>query len=77
MGSEIAYFDDLRIVPNEGSMVSYVYDPANYRLLATLDDNNFATVYTYDEEGNLFLTKKETIKGFKTVQEARSSTKHN
>ena len=32
-------------------MVTYVYDPANYRLMATLDQNNYATFYEYDHEG--------------------------
>lgn len=70
-----AYFDDLRLFPSLGNMQSYVYDPANYRLLATLDNNNYATLYSYDSEGNLYLVKKETIEGIKTIQESLSHQK--
>ena len=70
-GGHQAYFDDLRIYPLDGGMQSYVYDPVDYRLKAVLDDNNYATFYEYDEEGNLYLQKKETAKGIKTIQETR------
>lgn len=66
------WFDDIRIFPADGNMVSYVYDPVTFRLSAKLDDNNYATFYSYDEEGSLFLVKQETAKGIATMQEARS-----
>ena len=68
------YFDDLRIFPASGNMQSYVYDPDTYRLLATLDHNNFASLYYYDLEGNLYLVKKETVDGIKTIQESVTHT---
>lgn len=66
-----AYFDDVRVFPYEGNMVSHIYNPLNYRLAATLDNNNFATFYYYDEQGNLYLKKQETEKGIFTIQEVR------
>lgn len=60
--------DDLRIFPENGSIQTYVYDPSNYRLRAVLDQNNYATLYQYDDEGNLFSIKKETVAGIKTIQ---------
>lgn len=69
------YFDDIRLFPNSGNMQSYVYEQGTYRLLATLDNNNFATRYAYDSEGNLFLIQKETIEGIKTIQESMSHQK--
>lgn len=71
-GSQVTYFDDIRIYPETGNMQSYVYNPADYRLSAVLDNNNYATYYYYDPEGNLFLVKKETVEGIKTIQESMS-----
>ncbi len=68
------YVDDLRIHPVNASMKSYAYDPVTLRLLAELDDNNFATFYEYDEEGRLLRIKKETERGIKTIQESRTHT---
>lgn len=70
-GQEKAFLDDLRISPFESSMATYVYDKATLRNTATLDDNNFATFYIYDEEGKLVKTKKETPEGIKTINEGR------
>ena len=69
------YFDDVRIFPKDAEMQTYVYNPLNYRLSAALDNNNFATFYYYDEEGKLFLTKKETARGIKTIQESKNFTR--
>jgi YD repeat-containing protein len=63
------YFDDIRIPPFASNLGSYVYDPASMKLVAELDDKNFATFYTYNEEGNLISIKKETEEGIKTVKE--------
>ncbi len=67
----VAYFDDIRIQPLKSKMTCYVYDPSNYKLRATLDDDNFALVYRYDEAGNLYLVQKETVEGMRTIQESR------
>lgn len=66
-------FDDIRFVPANGSMISYVYDPVNLRLVAQLDERNYATLYEYDEEGKLIRVKKETERGIMTIQENRDN----
>jgi uncharacterized repeat protein (TIGR01451 family) len=68
-----AWYDDLRFHPEKGNMKSYVYDLKDYRLRAILDEENFASLYFYDEEGNLYLVKKETEMGIKTISENVSS----
>lgn len=73
--TNIAYFDDFRIQPFRSSMKSYVYDLKSTRLLATLDDENYATFYEYDQEGMLERVKRETERGVMTVQETRKSTR--
>ena len=67
------YYDDLRIYPFESNSKGFVYHPITRKLTATLDENNYATFYEYDAEGNLVRTKKETDKGILTVSESRSS----
>ncbi len=67
-----AYFDDIRIFNANGSMKSFVYDPVTQRLMAELDENNYATLYEYDKEGGLVRVKKETERGIYTIQETRS-----
>ena len=68
-----AYFDDIRFFPIDGSMMSYVYDPISLRLMAELDERNYATLYEYDEEGKLIRVKKETERGIMTIQENRDN----
>ncbi len=67
------YVDDLRIFPSDANMKAFVYNPVNEKLMATMDENNFATFYEYDNEGNLTRVKKETAKGIMTVSESRNS----
>lgn len=67
-GNTFTLFDDLRICPYEGALQTYVYDPLTLNLIATLDNNNFATFYVRDSEGKVTLIKKETEKGIITVQ---------
>jgi hypothetical protein len=67
------YFDDFRILPFNATLKSYVYDPASYRLVAELDENNYATFYNYDEEGILIQIKKETERGIQTLQTTRQN----
>ena len=69
-----AFFDDIRVFPYNGTMKSFVYDKDTQRLMAELDENNYATYYEYDQEGGLIRVKKETEKGVYTIQETRSST---
>ncbi|MCZ4222506.1 hypothetical protein [Pedobacter rhodius] len=72
IGSNI-YLDDIRIHPYDAHMKSYAYDERNYRLMAELDENAFATFYEYDDEGSLVRVKKETERGIVTIKENRSS----
>ncbi|HET9056045.1 MAG TPA: hypothetical protein VFN30_04270 [Chitinophagaceae bacterium] len=67
------YLDDIRMFPNEGQMNSYVYDDRSLRLMAQLDENNFATLYEYDDEGTPIRVKKETERGVMTLRESRQS----
>lgn len=69
------YFDDIRIFPSQSNVSTSVYDANNYRISAVLDANNFATFYNYNEEGKLFLVKKETTDGIKTIKEERAHIK--
>lgn len=73
--NEDFYVDDIRIQPYNSTFKSYVYNPNNYRLIAELDENNYATFYNYDEEGILVQIKKETERGIMTVQTSRQNLK--
>lgn len=68
--TQTSYFDDVRIHPYDANMKSFVYDSRSLRLMATLDENNYATLYEYDDQGNLVRTKKETERGVVTLQES-------
>jgi hypothetical protein len=68
-GPGTAWYDDLRIHPEKANMKSYVYNLTDYRVSAILDEENFSSQYFYDREGNLFLVKKETERGIKTISE--------
>ncbi len=76
-GNTPVYFDDLRIHPNICNAKSYVYDSYSARLMAELDENNYALFYEYDDEGLLVRIKRETEKGIVTIQEGRTVTKPN
>jgi len=45
----------------------------NLRLMAELDENNYATFYEYDDDGTLIRVKKETERGIQTIKESRSA----
>jgi len=72
-GGTAVYFDDVRVLPFNGNMKSFVYDKGNLRLMAELDENNYATFYEYDDDGTLIRVKKETERGVKTIKETRSA----
>lgn len=72
-GTVPVYFDDIRIHPYNANMKSFVYSAENLRLMAELDENNYATMYEYDDDGTLIRLKKETEKGVKTISETRSA----
>ncbi len=66
------YFDDIRMHPFNANEKSFVYNSTNMRLMAELDENNYASFYEYDDEGTLTRVKKETQRGIKTIQETKS-----
>jgi hypothetical protein len=72
-GTSAVYFDDLRIHPFNANMKSFVYNPVDIRLMADLDENNYASFYEYDDDGTLIRIKKETERGIKTIKETRSA----
>ena len=55
--------DDVRIQPMESEMTCYVYDEAE-RLIATFDDQHFALLYQYNDEGLLIRKQKETTERY-------------
>ncbi|HBG69520.1 MAG: hypothetical protein A2W93_00665 [Bacteroidetes bacterium GWF2_43_63] len=63
-----AFIDDIRIHPFNSQMVTAVYDAKTMRISAILDENNYASYFTYDLQGNLVQVKKETEKGKQTVK---------
>ncbi|MEL7221675.1 MAG: hypothetical protein AAGJ93_10175, partial [Bacteroidota bacterium] len=67
------YYDDLRIIPEDAVGKGFVYDPESMRLMAELDDNNYATYYEYDDAGLLSRVKRETERGIVTIQEGRTA----
>ncbi len=71
---QLVFFDDIRIQPYNANMKSFVYSASNLRLMAELDENNYASYYEYDDDGTLTRVKKETSKGIKTITETRSAT---
>ena len=66
------YFDDFRIHSAQANMVSHVYDKRTHRLMASLDENNYAVFYEYDDEGMLIRKKRETEIGVITIDEKRN-----
>jgi hypothetical protein len=71
-GAQAMYFDDIRFAPKTGGIMTYVYDPDKFWLRATLNVDNYATLYFYDESGNLHIKKQETEEGIFTITESRS-----
>ncbi|MFH2143863.1 MAG: hypothetical protein ABIJ97_15675, partial [Bacteroidota bacterium] len=68
-GSSDAYIDDFRVHPVDAPLASYAYDHVG-RLLATLDNENLATIYKYDDRGRLYQVMRETVSyGLKAVNQ--------
>jgi len=70
-------YDDFKLIPASANSKGFVYHPVTRKLMATLDENNFATFYEYDLSGNLIRTKKETERGILTLSESRSGHPRN
>lgn len=74
---QISYFDDVRFSPRTGGITTYVYDPNRFWLRASLNVDNYATFFYYDEEGNLTIKKQETEEGIFTITESRGHVSEN
>lgn len=70
------YLDDLRMHPAQAVQNSFVFEPKQFRLVAQLDERNYATFYNYDEEGVLVQVKKETERGVQTITTNRQNAKY-
>jgi hypothetical protein len=66
-----AWFDDIRLQPEDASLESFVYDLDTRRMTAKLDENNFATFFRYSPEGQVDLIRRETVRGIFAVKEGR------
>ena len=71
--NNFTFLDDIRIHPIDAQVKTYSYSDRTFKLMAELDENNFATFYEYDDEGGLVRVKKETERGIVTLKESRSS----
>lgn len=65
-----AYIDDMRLQPVNSPVTGYVYDERKGVVTAMLDNENFATYFTYDAANRLIKTEKESTLGIKKVSES-------
>ncbi len=65
-----AYFDDLAFHPKDAVMTGHVYNEKTGALVAQLDNDNFATFYTYDNAMRLISASKEYSGGIRKVTES-------
>lgn len=65
-----AYFDDLAFHPKDAVMTGNVYNEKTGALVAQLDNDNFATFYTYDNAMRLTSASKEYSGGIRKVTES-------
>lgn len=70
-GTSDLYVDDIRFSPKTGGITTHVYDPNRMWLRASLNVDNYATLFYYDEQGNLTMKKQETEEGIFTITESR------
>lgn len=61
--------DDIMFKPINSHVSAYSYNIYKNRLDAVLDDDDFATYYQYDGDGNLLRNLKETPMGLRTINE--------
>lgn len=76
-GTTDLYVDDIRFSPKTGGINTYVYDADKFWLRAVLNVDNYATLFYYDEEGNLTIKKQETEEGVFTITESRGHVSEN
>ncbi|MBS1561139.1 MAG: hypothetical protein JSS89_06005 [Bacteroidetes bacterium] len=73
-GSDDIYIDDIRVQPMSSEATCYVYDHNTLRLVAQFDDQHFAALYKYNDEGQLIRKERETERGIVPLQEAQYNT---
>lgn len=73
-GSGTVVVDDIRMQPRDAEMAAYVYDTDNLRLVASFDDQHFATFFQYNLKGQLVRKLIETEKGVRTLTEQQYNT---
>lgn len=71
--TDLVFFDDVRVNPVNSEMITYVYDQKSSRMIARLDQNNFATYIHYNKEGVQSRVLAETLDGVVTKSETYSS----
>jgi hypothetical protein len=67
--SSTPLIDDVKIQPSASSMNCYVYNSATMRLIAQFDDQHYAQLFKYDQEGRLARKDKETVRGIFPIKE--------
>ncbi|MBD78560.1 MAG: hypothetical protein CL840_06550 [Crocinitomicaceae bacterium] len=67
------YIDDIRAQPASSEMICNVFDHRE-KLVATFDDQHFALIYQYNDEGDLVKKLKETEFGIKTLSQSAYNT---
>lgn len=60
LGTSDAYFDDFKFYPIDAPITGNVYDLKTGRLITVLDEENFATIFSYDAAGRTVSVYKET-----------------
>ncbi len=65
-----AYFDDFAVHPKDAVMTGNVYNEKTGALVAQLDNDNFATLYNYDNALRITTTYKEYSGGVKLISES-------
>jgi len=73
-GSTDIYIDDIRVQPMSSEATCYVYDHNTLRLIAQFDDQHFAALFKYNDEGQLIRKERETERGIVPLQEAQYNT---
>lgn len=71
-GPNTIYVDDVLMRPLNSKTNAYVYNDKN-RLIAVFDDNLFATIYQYGDDGSLSKIRKETERGTATISDGYSN----
>jgi YD repeat-containing protein len=76
-GSTTAWYDDLMVRPVDAPITGTVYDPKTARVIATLDNENFASWFEYDAAGRVTATYVETRLGVKKTSETQYNFSRN